>query len=106
MEHSKNFEKVKKFFDKGLWSKQRVYNAVSKPPGGSPVSPSLFPIRFSFFFLASFSFWFIRFWFLLTTFFSFFEKVKKFFDKGLWSKQRVYNAVSNPTSGPWITEAE
>ena len=35
-----------------------------------------------------------------------FEKVKKFFDKGLWSKQRVYNAVSNPTSGPWITEAE
>ena len=35
-----------------------------------------------------------------------FEKVKKFFDKGLWSKQRVYKAVSNPTSGPWITEAE
>lgn len=35
-----------------------------------------------------------------------FEKVKKFYDSGLWSKKRVYDAVSNPASSPWITEAE
>ena len=29
-EHSKNFEKVKGYYDKGLWSKKRVYNAVGK----------------------------------------------------------------------------
>lgn len=35
-----------------------------------------------------------------------FAKVKKFFDNGLWSQQRVYNAVSNPASSPWITAEE
>lgn len=35
-----------------------------------------------------------------------FDKVKRFFDSGLWSVQRVYNAVSNPAGNPWITEAE
>lgn len=28
--HSKNFEKVKKFYDDGVWSKARVRNAVGK----------------------------------------------------------------------------
>lgn len=27
---SKNFEKVKGYYDKGLWSKQKVRNAVGK----------------------------------------------------------------------------
>lgn len=27
---SKNFELVKGYYDKGLWSKQRVYSAVGK----------------------------------------------------------------------------
>lgn len=27
---SKNFEKVKEYYEKGLWSKGRVYNAVGK----------------------------------------------------------------------------
>lgn len=27
---SKNYEKVKRYYDSGLWSKQRVYNAVGK----------------------------------------------------------------------------
>lgn len=30
MEHSKNFEKVKKYYDDGLWNIQRVRNAVEK----------------------------------------------------------------------------
>lgn len=30
MEHSKNFAKVKRYYDSGLWNKVRVYNAVSK----------------------------------------------------------------------------
>lgn len=29
-EHSKNFGKVKVYYDNGLWNKQRVYNAVGK----------------------------------------------------------------------------
>ena len=28
--HSKNYEKVKKYWDEGLWNEQRVRNAVSK----------------------------------------------------------------------------
>ena len=35
-----------------------------------------------------------------------FEKVKRFFDTGLWSRQRVRSAVTNPASSPWITEEE
>ena len=30
MEHSKNFEKVKNYYDNKLWNKKRVYNAVGK----------------------------------------------------------------------------
>lgn len=28
--HSKNFDKVKKYYDEGFWSKSRVYNVVGK----------------------------------------------------------------------------
>ena len=28
MEHSKNFDKVKDYYDRGLWSEERVKNAV------------------------------------------------------------------------------
>jgi len=35
-----------------------------------------------------------------------FEKVKKFYDSGLWSEQRVKNAVTNPAASPWITKEE
>ncbi len=35
-----------------------------------------------------------------------FEKVKAYYINGLWRKIRVYNAVANPKSSPWITEAE
>ena len=30
MEHSKYFEKVKKYYDEGFWNDARVRNAVSK----------------------------------------------------------------------------
>ena len=30
VEHSKNFQKVKDYYDRGLWSIDRVYNAVGK----------------------------------------------------------------------------
>ena len=33
-------------------------------------------------------------------------KVKNYYDIGLWSKKRVYNAVTNPKSNPWITAEE
>ena len=29
-EYSKNFEKVKKYYDNRMWNKTRVYNAVGK----------------------------------------------------------------------------
>ncbi len=35
-----------------------------------------------------------------------FEKVKGFYDQGSWSKQRVYNAVTNGAPEPWITVGE
>lgn len=35
-----------------------------------------------------------------------YEKVKKFYDKNLWSKEKVRNAVKNPESNPWITKEE
>jgi len=28
MEHSKNFDKFKEYYDKGLWNKDRIYNVV------------------------------------------------------------------------------
>lgn len=31
--HSKNFEKIKNYYDTGLWSKERVYNVVGKKIG-------------------------------------------------------------------------
>ena len=30
MTHSKNFQKVKNYYDNDLWSKDRVHNAVGK----------------------------------------------------------------------------
>ena len=30
MEHSKNYEKVKSYYDRGMWSQERVYAAVGK----------------------------------------------------------------------------
>ncbi len=30
MEHSKNFEKVRRYFDLGVWTEKMVYNAVAK----------------------------------------------------------------------------
>lgn len=30
MEHSKNFEKVKKFYKMGIWSEKMVWSAVGK----------------------------------------------------------------------------
>ena len=30
MEHSKNFYKVKDYYDRGLWNKTRVHNAIGK----------------------------------------------------------------------------
>lgn len=33
-------------------------------------------------------------------------KVKGYYDSGLWNKNRVYNAVTNPKSNPWITAEE
>lgn len=28
--HSKNFQKVKDYYDKGLWNKNRVFNAIGR----------------------------------------------------------------------------
>lgn len=35
-----------------------------------------------------------------------FQKVKDYYDAGLWDRQRVHNAVTNPKSNPWITAEE
>ena len=35
-----------------------------------------------------------------------FDKVKKYYDEGFWTKAMVRNAVTHPTNKPWITEAE
>lgn len=35
-----------------------------------------------------------------------FQKVKNYYDSGLWDIKRVFNAVTNPKSGPWITAEE
>lgn len=34
--HSKNFEKIKGYYDKGLWTKEMVYNVVGKKNGITP----------------------------------------------------------------------
>ena len=33
MEHSKNYEKIKHYYDSGLWTKEQVYNVVGKKNG-------------------------------------------------------------------------
>lgn len=35
-----------------------------------------------------------------------FAKVKKYYNAGVWNEARVYNAVTHPTSNPWITPEE
>lgn len=35
-----------------------------------------------------------------------FEKVKYYYDHGLWSKAKVAKAVTTPRSNPWITPEE
>lgn len=35
-----------------------------------------------------------------------YEKVKRFFDRGLWDKRKVYDAVTHPEGNPWITSEE
>lgn len=35
-----------------------------------------------------------------------FDNIKRFYDKGFWDIDMVSNAVTNPTSNPWITEEE
>ncbi len=35
-----------------------------------------------------------------------FEKVKGYFDRGLWNEVMVRNATKNPKAAPWITEEE
>ena len=34
--HSKNFEKIKGYYDKGLWTEEMVYNVVGKKNGITP----------------------------------------------------------------------
>lgn len=31
--HSKNFEKIKNYYERGLWTKEQVYNVVGKRNG-------------------------------------------------------------------------
>lgn len=33
---SKNYEKIKSYYENGLWSKERVHNVVGKPSGITP----------------------------------------------------------------------
>lgn len=35
-----------------------------------------------------------------------YEKVKRFYDRKLWSKRKVKDAVTHPKGNPWITEEE
>lgn len=35
-----------------------------------------------------------------------FERVKRYYDAGLWNAAMVRNATKNPKASPWITEAE
>ena len=35
-----------------------------------------------------------------------FEKVKGYYDAGLWTEAMVRNAARNPPGHPWITEEE
>lgn len=33
MRHSKNYTKIKKYYDTGLWSKEQVHSVVGRPTG-------------------------------------------------------------------------
>ena len=35
-----------------------------------------------------------------------FDKVRGYYDKGLWTEGMVRDAAQNPTGRPWITESE
>lgn len=35
-----------------------------------------------------------------------FEKVKKYYDTGVWNKTKVKTMVTHPASAPWITANE
>lgn len=35
-----------------------------------------------------------------------FEKVKRYYEAGIWTKEMVRNAAKNPKNNPWITGAE
>lgn len=35
-----------------------------------------------------------------------FEKVKGYYEAGLWTEEMVRNAAHNPKDNPWITEEE
>lgn len=35
-----------------------------------------------------------------------YKKVKRFYDRKLWSKRKVKDAVTHPEGNPWITEEE
>jgi len=35
-----------------------------------------------------------------------FDRVKHYYDTGLWNEKMVRNAAKNPKASPWITEAE
>lgn len=35
-----------------------------------------------------------------------FDRVKRYYDNGLWTAKMVRNAAKNPKASPWITEAE
>ena len=42
MEHSKNFEKVKRYYKEGFWSETRVRNAVTNPKSNPWITPEEF----------------------------------------------------------------
>lgn len=35
-----------------------------------------------------------------------FERVKGYYEAGLWTEAMVRNAAKNPKAAPWLTEAE
>lgn len=35
-----------------------------------------------------------------------YNKVKGYYEAGLWTEKMVRNAAKNPAANPWITEAE
>nr|DAV27435.1 MAG TPA: hypothetical protein [Bacteriophage sp.] len=35
-----------------------------------------------------------------------FDRVKRYYDNGLWTEKMVRNAAKNPKAAPWITEDE